>query len=79
MGAISVLLIAGGAVLAFAVRETTFGSVDVWVLGVILMVVGAIGLVAALLQGAMFGFSRTTQRRVMDDGTVIERERTSRL
>ena len=63
----SVLLIAAGAVMAFAVSVTGHGS-EIHTIGLILMIVGAIGLLTALMVGGMGswgGFRRTT---VVDDG-----------
>jgi hypothetical protein len=75
MGALSVLLIAAGAVLTFAVK-TVSEDVDLRTVGVILMVVGGIGLIASLMRGSMLGFTSTRERHIADDGrTVIERER----
>jgi uncharacterized protein DUF6458 len=77
MGALSILLIAGGAVLAFAIEKNTDG-VDLRLIGIILMVVGAVGLLASLMRGSMMGFRTTRERHVSGDGTtVIESERTS--
>jgi len=45
---VSIFLIAVGAILKFAVNATTSG-VDLQTVGVILMVVGAIGLLASLI------------------------------
>ncbi len=76
MGVFSVLLIAVGAVLTFAIEREADG-VNIDTLGSILMVVGAIGLVASVLRGSMLGIRSTRERRVSDDGrTVVERERT---
>ena len=76
MGVFSVLLIAVGAVLTFAIEREADG-VNIDTLGIILMVVGAIGLVASVLRGSMLGIRSTRERRVSDDGrTVVERERT---
>ena len=79
MGALSVLLIAAGAVLTFALeRDPEAGGVNLDTVGIILMVVGAVGLIASLLRGSMLGFSSTRERRVSPDGrAVVERERTS--
>jgi hypothetical protein len=75
MGALSLLLIAAGAILAFAV-EAVAEDVDLQAVGIILMVVGGIGLLVSLLRGSMLGFSSTRERHVSDDGrTVVERER----
>ena len=77
MGVLSILLIAVGAVLAFAVNETT-ESVDLQTVGVILMIVGAVGLLTSLIRGSWMGFSTTRERHVSDDGrTVVERDRTT--
>ena len=75
MGALSVLLIAAGAVLTFAVEREVDGF-DLGMVGVILMIVGAIGLIASVARGSMLGFRSTRERRVSADGrTVVERER----
>ena len=68
----SLLLIAAGAVLAFAVRYETEG-VDINTIGVILMVVGIIGLAFSLLFLASFAPFRshetvTTRDRYVDEG-----------
>lgn len=72
---ISVLLLAVGAVLAFAVHVTTTGF-DVNTVGVILMIVGGIGLLVALAfagggwGGWGGGYRRTTY---VDDGLPARR------
>jgi hypothetical protein len=77
MAALSILLIAIGAILRFAVT-TEVDNVDLGTIGMILMVVGAIGLVVAVIRGSWMGFSTTHERRVSPDGrTVIEHDRTS--
>ncbi len=79
MGALSILLIAGGAILTFAVERQADG-VNIDTLGIILMIVGGIGLIASVLRGSMLGFTATRERRVSADGrTVVERDRTSGL
>jgi membrane protein implicated in regulation of membrane protease activity len=56
------LLIAAGAILAWAVDATVVG-LDIVVVGAILMVVGAVGLVLSLLFWASFApFSRRDDR-----------------
>jgi protein-S-isoprenylcysteine O-methyltransferase Ste14 len=70
----SVFLIAIGALLAFAVRDTTLGGwLDLNTAGWVLIVVGAIGLIVALI---IWGSHRRstvveqpTRRRVVDDDT----------
>ncbi len=57
---LSLLLIAVGAILAFAVDYTVTG-IDVYAIGIVLMVVGALGLLLSLLfwtSFAPFGGSR---------------------
>ena len=56
---ISILLLAVGAILRFAVT-TTVAGVDLDVVGVVLMVAGVIGLVWALLAAASIGPYRRT-------------------
>ena len=74
MGALSLLLIVIGAVLRFATTKKADGF-DLQIVGVILMLVGAAGLVFSVLQGRLVGFSRT--RQVSSDGrTVVEKEHT---
>ena len=77
MGALSILLIAVVAILTFAVEKSADG-VDINMIGIILMVVGAVGLVASLMRGSMMGFTTTRRSQVSGDGrTVVESERTS--
>ena len=72
MAALSLILIAVGAVLAFAVSETVDG-VDIVVVGVILMVVGGVGLIVAIVNGTWFGSRTRSERHVSADGrTVVE-------
>ncbi len=72
---ISVFLLAIGAILAFAVNVTVSG-IDLATVGVILMIVGAIGLVTTM---AIFGRSGISGRRtvvtdsVADDRPVVSR------
>ena len=65
---ISVFLLAVGAILAFAVDATVSG-IDLDTIGVILMVVGAIGLVTTM---AIFGRSTMGRRGVVTDTYVDE-------
>ena len=73
MGVLSLLLFAAGAILYFAV-ETTVSGLDLAMVGVILMIVGAVGVVLSLLRGTMVGWSSSkTRRSVSADGrTVVE-------
>ena len=69
---VSIFLLAVGAILAWAVDATVEG-LDLEVIGVILMVVGAIGLLFSLL----FWSSIADRRRggtVIERGTVVERD-----
>lgn len=52
---VSILLIAVGAILTFAIHVTTTGF-NINTIGVILMVVGGIGLLTALIIGGVGGF-----------------------
>jgi hypothetical protein len=66
---VSVFLIAVGAILAFAVEATAEG-VDLDTVGVILMIVGAIGLLASML----FWSSAAPWSRGRDEVVVRDRE-----
>jgi hypothetical protein len=69
----SIVLVAVGAILRFAVSATTSGF-DVQTVGLILMIVGAVGLILSILYwsswggfgGAAAGYRRS--RRVVRDG-----------
>ena len=63
----SVLLIAAGAVMAFAVHVTTNGF-NIHTIGLILMVVGAIGLLTALMIGGIGSWGGVRRTTVVDDG-----------
>jgi Domain of unknown function (DUF6458) len=65
---VSVFLIALGAVLAFAVNVDTTG-VDLPTVGIILMIVGAIGLVTTLL---LFGDGGWRGRRTIVETDVVD-------
>ena len=73
---VSVVLLAVGAVLAFAIHVTTTGF-DVNTIGVILMVVGAVGLLVAMVVGGIpgSGYGGVYQRRTtyVDDGAPRRR------
>jgi membrane-bound ClpP family serine protease len=74
----SLLLIAVGAILRFAVSATTSGF-NIHTVGVILMIVGGVGLVISMFfwssWGGFGGYAR--ERRVTSDGRggYVERER----
>ena len=65
---VSIFLMAVGAILAFAVNVTTSG-LDLDTVGVILMIVGAIGLVTSLLFWS--SFSPYGRRDAADRGVVV--------
>jgi hypothetical protein len=66
---VSLILIAAGAILAWAVNATVSG-LDINTIGYILIVVGAIGLVLSLMFWSSWGGVGGTRRRttVVDDG-----------
>lgn len=68
---VSTLLIAAGAIMAFAIDVESSGGVNINTVGIILMVVGAIGLVVTM---AVFG---PRDRAVVDGGDteVVETRR----
>ena len=75
MGALSILFIAAGAILTWAVTDNSTGF-DLHAIGIILLVVGIVGLLASLVRGSFLGFSTTRERHVSTDGrTVVESER----
>ena len=77
MGALSILLIAAGAIMTWAVTDNTTGF-DIHTIGIILLVVGIVGLIASLVRGSFMGFSTSRERHVSTDGrTVVESERTT--
>jgi hypothetical protein len=63
----SVLLIAAGAVMAFAVHVTGHGF-NIHTIGFILMVVGAIGLLTALMVGGFGSWGGARRTTVVDEG-----------
>jgi hypothetical protein len=70
----SIVLIAVGAILKFAVT-TTVSGLDLATVGVILMVVGIVGLVISLLYLGVFADRRTAAVAPPVDGPVVrERE-----
>ena len=63
---LSILLLAAGAVLAFAVNTTTWNGIDVHAVGLIVMAAGALGLVWSLI--VMFGRRRGSRPRTAARG-----------
>jgi Domain of unknown function (DUF6458) len=73
---VSLLLIAGGAILAWAVDADTSG-VDLQTVGVILMVVGVVGVLLSLVFWSSWGGVGGKHRRAVEsgpDGTVVREE-----
>jgi hypothetical protein len=71
----SIFLIAVGAILDFAVDVNT-RSVDIHTVGIILMIVGALGLVLSLLfWNSWGGFGGYRRRSVYDEGAPGTRRR----
>ena len=68
---VSVFLIAIGAILAFAVHVTTNG-LDLSTVGVILMIVGAIGLLTAMVVGGFGSWGGVHRSTTYVDGGVVE-------
>ena len=68
---VSLILIAAGAILTWAVSATVSG-IDINTIGVILMVVGAIGLVLSLMFWSTWGGvgGGTRRRTYVEDGPV---------
>jgi hypothetical protein len=70
---VSLILIAAGAILTWAV-ETTVSGVDINTIGVILMIVGAIGLILSLMFWSTWGGVGGTNRRrttYVEDGPPV--------
>ncbi len=73
---LSILLIAAGAILAWAVDAEASG-IDLQVAGIILVVVGAIGLVASLVFWSSWGgFGGRDAAAGGQNTTIVERDRT---
>jgi Domain of unknown function (DUF6458) len=68
---VSLFLIAAGAILAWAVNAEVEG-LDLNVVGVILLIVGALGLLLSMLFWSSFApFGRREERRVVEDREVL--------
>lgn len=72
---VSIFLLALGAILAFAIEVHSDG-IDLNTVGIILMVVGAIGLATSFLFWDRMGFGRGASRRTVtrdyvDDGVAV--------
>jgi hypothetical protein len=78
---LSLLLLAAGAILTWAVNATVSG-VNIHVVGVILMIVGALGLILSLILGSPFGGGSVRRRDVVTDSTgatTVRDSRTTRI
>jgi hypothetical protein len=73
---LSILLIAAGAVLAWAVDAEVSG-VDITAVGVILLVVGIIGLLVSLVFWSSWGGFRGAREGGGQNTTIVERDRTA--
>jgi hypothetical protein len=74
MGVLSLLFIAAGAILTWAVEDNSTGF-DLHTIGIILLIVGAVGFLASLFTGTLMGFRSTRERHVSSDGrTMVESE-----
>ena len=69
---VSLILIAVGAVLAFAVHVTTTGF-NINTVGYILLVVGAVGALISLVFWSSWGGVGGSRRTVVDEGPVARR------
>jgi hypothetical protein len=63
---VSLFLVAAGAILTYAV-ETEVSGIDIQTVGVILMIVGAVGLVISLLFWSSFSPYRRDREVVVED------------
>ena len=68
---VGLFLIAVGAVLTFALGNDVFGTVNVDVVGIILMVVGLVGLVLSVMFWSSFSPSRRNERTVVRDREIV--------
>ena len=72
---LSILLIAAGAILAWAVDAEVSG-IDLQVAGIILVIVGAIGFIASLVFWSSWGgFNAASRTTVVREGEPVVRER----
>ncbi|HEY6429522.1 MAG TPA: hypothetical protein VIX84_20030 [Acidimicrobiales bacterium] len=74
---LSIVMIAVGAILDFAVVESPYQhGFNINTVGVIFMIVGAVGLFLSLLLGLMGGLDYRRRRTVVDDGRghVVRRD-----
>ncbi len=70
--AVSLLMIAAGAIMTWAVTATASGF-SVYTVGIILMVVGAVGLVLSIIFWSSWGGFSHTRARGDGSTTVVDR------
>jgi uncharacterized membrane protein YuzA (DUF378 family) len=68
---VGLFLIAIGAILTFALGDDVLGTVNVDVVGIILMVVGLVGLVLSVMFWSSFATSRRNERTVVRDREIV--------
>ena len=68
---VGLFLVAVGAILSFALGDDTLGSLNVDTVGVILMIVGAVGILLSLLFWSNFAPFRREERTVVRDRDVV--------
>lgn len=68
---VGLFLIAVGAILSFAVGGDVIGTVNIDVVGIILMVIGFVGLLLSLLFWSSFAPFRREERTVVRDREVL--------
>ena len=64
---VGLLLLAAGAIMAFAVEVESSGGVNINTIGVILMIVGAIGIIASMMFWNSWGGPRGRRRVYEED------------
>jgi hypothetical protein len=70
--AVSLLMIAAGAIMVWAVN-TTVSGISIHTVGIILIVVGAVGLVLSIIFWSSWGGFSAGARREGSSTTVVER------
>jgi hypothetical protein len=75
VGGLGILLLAVGAVMAFATNITVEGF-DIETIGIIFMVVGLLAVVLGAARGHFWGFTTRTERISSDGNRVIEQTTT---
>ena len=74
---VAIFLFAVGAIMRFAIEVNTNGTVDIHMIGVILMLVGAVGAVLSMIFSSSWG-GWGQQNSTSDTNVVVERERRPR-